>query len=95
MVRHKKFSSPLPNPTKATNAMEEREKKSKRENPQKTLRSRSNASPHKEEGQIGRTVDLDCLSVLPQIDARIIVVILRVRKLKKVNNVGKKLSKNI
>jgi hypothetical protein len=71
--KHTKCSNPsLPNPTKATNAMEGYERKNKEEINKWTPRSRSKWFPHLEEKLIGGNVDLDLLSLCPQEDARII-----------------------
>ena len=69
---HTKCPSPsLPNPTKATNAREENERKNKEEHEElQDLDPRG--SPHIEEKVIGGNVDLDILSLFPQELARII-----------------------
>ena len=64
-------NSSLPNPTKATNAREENERKNEEEH--KELQDLDPmGSPHLEEKVIGGNVDLDLLSVFPQELARII-----------------------
>ena len=69
---HTKWSSPsLSNPTKATNAMEGDGRKNK-ENNKRIQDLDPMGSPHKEDGLIGGVVDLDLLSLFPQVEARII-----------------------
>jgi hypothetical protein len=69
---HKKCSSSsLPKPTKATNLVVKYERKKKGENQQMNTRSRSNRFPHEEERLIRATIDLDLLSLFPQIDVTI------------------------
>ena len=69
---HTECPSPsLPNPTKATNAREENERKNEEEHEElQDLDPRG--SPHLEEKVIGGNVDLDLLSLFPQELARII-----------------------
>ena len=60
----------LPNPTKATNAREENERKNEEEHEElQDLDPRG--SPHLEEKMIGGNVNLDLLSLFPQKLARI------------------------
>ena len=68
---HTECPSPsLPNPTKATNAREENERKNEEEHEElQDLDPRG--SPHLEEKVIGGNVDLDLLSLFPQKLARI------------------------
>jgi hypothetical protein len=69
---HTKCSNPsLPNPTKATNAMEGYERKNKEEIHQELQDLDPIGSPHLEEKVIGGNVDLDLLSLFPQRYARI------------------------
>ena len=68
---HTEFPSPsLSNPTEATNAREENERKNKKENT-KISKIYPRGSPHIEEKVIGGNVDLDLLSFSPQKLARI------------------------
>ena len=64
-------SPPLPNPTKATNAREENERKNEEEH-EELQELDPRGSPHKEEKVIGGNVDLDLLSLFPQELVRII-----------------------
>ena len=62
---HTECPSPsLSNPTEATNAREENERKNKKEN------TKNSKIPHIEEKVIGGNVDLDLLSLFPQKLAR-------------------------
>jgi hypothetical protein len=64
---HTKCSTPsLPNPTKATNAMEGYERKNKEEIHKELQDLDPIGSPHIEEKVIGENVDLDLLSLFPQ-----------------------------
>jgi hypothetical protein len=69
---HKVFKSFSPNPTKATNAMEEYERKNKKEIHKELQDLDPIGSPHMEEILIDGNIELDLLSLFPQIDARII-----------------------
>ena len=68
---HTECPSPsLPNPTKATNAREEHDRKNEEQH--KELQDQDpRGSPHLEEKVIGGNVDLDILSRFPQKLARI------------------------
>ena len=69
---HTKCPSPsLPNPTKATNAREEDERKNEEEH-EELQDQDPRGSPHKEKKVICGNVDLDLLSLFPQELARII-----------------------
>ena len=69
---HTECPSPsLPNPTKATNAREENERKNEEEH-EELQDIDPTGSPHLEEKVIGGNVDLDLLSLFPQELARII-----------------------
>jgi hypothetical protein len=61
----------LPNPTKATNAMEAYERKNKKEIHKELQDLDPIGSPHLEEKVIGGNVYLDLLSLFPQRYARI------------------------
>ena len=61
----------LPNPTKATNAREENERKNEEEH-EELQDLDPMGSPHLEEKVIGGNVDLDLLSLFPKELARII-----------------------
>jgi hypothetical protein len=69
---HTKCSNPsLPNPTKATNAVEGYERKNKEEIHKELQDLDPIGSPHIEEKVIGGKLDLDLLSLFPQRYARI------------------------
>jgi hypothetical protein len=88
---HTKCSNPsLPNPTKATNAMERYERKNKEEIYKEFQDLDPIGSPHIEEIMIGGNIDLDLLSLFLQKDARIMGGIGRKGKLLKVNNGGER-----
>ena len=69
---HTECPSPsLSNPTEATNAREENERKNEEGEHQELQDLDPRGSPHKEEKVIGGNVDLDLLSLFPQKLARI------------------------
>jgi hypothetical protein len=69
---HKVLKSFSPKSTKATNAMEEYERKNKEEIHKELQDLDPIGSPHIEERLIGGNIDLDLLSLFPKEDARII-----------------------